>query len=213
MVVVVDDASVKIERLTLGQWDTNSYIVICRRTGNSVIVDVPADASTILKNLEGTNVQYILMTHSHIDHTGALEEIKSELKVPLIAHKADANQLPIPPDITPNDGDTLSLGKVRIEVLHTPGHTPGSLCFRIGKYLLSGDTIFPGGPGNTSSPSNFKLIIRSITEKVLVLPDNTQLHPGHGESTTVVKAKEEFTIFSSRPHDANLCNDVLWLSS
>jgi len=213
MLIVVDNASVKIERLTLGQWDTNSYIVICKRTGNGLLVDAPADASAILKKLEDTKVQYILMTHSHKDHTGALEELKSELKVPLAAHITDANQLPVPPDITLNDGDIISLGKVRIEVLHTPGHTPGSLCFQIGKYLLSGDTIFPGGPGNTNSPANFKVIIKSITDKVLVLPDNTQIHPGHGESTTVVKAKEEFTIFSSRSHDPNICGDILWLSS
>jgi len=211
--IVVDNASVKIERLTLGQWDTNSYIVICKRTGNGLLVDAPADASAILKKLEDTKVQYILMTHSHKDHTGALEELKSKLKVPLAAHITDANQLPVPPDITLNDGDIISLGKVRIEVLHTPGHTPGSLCFQIGKYLLSGDTIFPGGPGNTNSPANFKVIIKSITDKVLVLPDNTQIHPGHGESTTVVKAQEEFTIFSSRSHDPNICGDILWLSS
>ena len=213
MVVVADDGSVKIGRLTLGQWDTNGYIVVCHQTGNSVLVDAPANASTILNNLGGTKVQYILMTHNHRDHTGALVEVKSKLRVPLAAHTADASKLPVPPDIILDNDDDISFGEVKMTVLHTPGHTPGSLCFQIGNYLLAGDTIFPGGPGKTSSPGDLKVIIKSIKEKVLVLPDGMQIHPGHGESITVAKAKEEFAVFSSRSHDPNLCGDVLWLSS
>jgi len=96
-------------------------------------------------------------------------------------------------------------------VLHTPGHTPGSLCFRVGRYLISGDTIFPGGPGRTSSPDDFKQIIKSITEKIFVLPDDTQIYPGHGNSTVLKNEKEEFAVFASRPHEPNLCGEVLWL--
>jgi glyoxylase-like metal-dependent hydrolase (beta-lactamase superfamily II) len=100
-----------------------------------------------------------------------------------------------------------------LKVLHTPGHTPGSLCFWVGKYLISGDTIFPGGPGQTKSPTDLKRIIESITRKIFVLPDDTAIYPGHGDSTLLRKEKEEFAIFSSRPHNPNLCGDVLWLSS
>jgi len=96
-------------------------------------------------------------------------------------------------------------------VLHTPGHTPGSLCFRVGRYLISGDTIFPGGPGRTSSPDDFKQIVKSITEKIFVLPDDTQIYPGHGNSTVLKNEKEEFAVFTSRPHEPNLCGEVLWL--
>jgi glyoxylase-like metal-dependent hydrolase (beta-lactamase superfamily II) len=81
----------------------------------------------------------------------------------------------------------------------------------VGKHLISGDTIFPGGPGKTKSPIDLKLIIQSITSKIFVLPDDTVLYPGHGDSTLLRKEKEEFAIFSSRPHDPNLFGDVLWL--
>jgi glyoxylase-like metal-dependent hydrolase (beta-lactamase superfamily II) len=79
--------------------------------------------------------------------------------------------------------------------------------------LISGDTIFPGGPGKTKSPADLRQIIKSITDKILVLSDDTAIYPGHGDSTTLKKERNEFAIFSSRPHDLNLCGDVLWLSS
>ena len=210
---VVEGESVQIERLELGPFGTNAYVIVCRATRDSVLVDTPTEASQILERLKGTNPKYILLTHNHMDHLGALSEIKSKLQAPLAAHPLDAMNLPLSPDILLNDGDTVSFGNVDIEVLHTPGHTPGSLCFLIGQYLISGDTIFPGGPGKTRSPANLKQIIESITKKILVLPDDTQVYPGHGDSTVVKKEKDEFAVFCSRPHDPNLCGDVLWLSS
>jgi len=148
-----------------------------------------------------------------MDHIGALSELQSKLEVPLAVHASDAKSLPSPPQILLNDGDTVSFGNIKLEVLHTPGHTPGSLCFRAGQYLISGDTIFPRGPGKTRSPADLKQIIKSITDKIFVSPDNTQIFPGHGNPTTLKKEKDEFAVFSSRPHDPNLCGDVLWLSS
>ena len=213
MVVVVKDDDIQIERLTLGSFGTNAYIVICQKTRDSVLIDTPAEASTIMDRLHGTNPQYILLTHNHMDHLGALTELHSKLKVPLAVHASDAGNLPSPPEILLNDGDTISFGNLNFEVLHTPGHTPGSLCFRSGRYLISGDTIFPGGPGKTSSPAAFRQIVKSIAEKIFVLPDDTQIYPGHGDATVLKKEKEEFAIFSSHPHSPNLCGDVLWLSS
>jgi len=213
MVVVVKDDNIEIERLELRPWGTNAYIIICLQTGNSVLIDAPADASTIMKRLQGTKPKYILLTHNHMDHIGALSELRSKLKVPLAAHAADSTRLPSPPEILLNDGDVVSFGKVKLEVLHTPGHTSGRLCFKIGKYLISGDTIFPGGPGKTRSPADLRQIIKSITDKIFVLPDDIEIYPGHGDSTILKKERDEFAIFSSRPHDPNLCGDVLWLSS
>ena len=210
---MVNDNDLRLERLELGSWETNAYIVTCLKTGDSVLIDAPAEADTIIKSLEGTEVKRILITHSHFDHTGALPELRSRLKVPVAAHAADASGLPYPPEILLNDGDVIPLGKLNIEVIHTPGHTRGGLCFRVGKYLMSGDTIFPGGPGNTGSPTAFKQILKSIRDKILVLPDDTQIYPGHGSPTTLKKERGEFAAFSSRSHDSNLCGDVLWLSS
>ena len=213
MAIVVKDEHLQIERLELGFFGTNAYILTCRQTGDSVVVDAPAEANKIIDSLKGTNPRYILLTHNHMDHIGALAELRSKLGIPLAAHAEDAGILPSPPEIQLNDGYSISFGNIKLEVLHTPGHTPGSLCFKTGKYLLSGDTIFPGGPGKTSSPANLQQIVKSITGKIFTLADDTQVYPGHGDSTIIKKEKEEFAAFSSRPHNPNLCGDVLWLSS
>ncbi len=213
MVVVAKEAAIQIERLELGSFGTNAYIVICQETRDSVLIDAPAESNTIMDRLEGTNPKYILLTHNHMDHIGALAELRARLKVPLAAHASDVGNLPSPPEILLSDGDTVSFGNLKFEVFHTPGHTPGGLCFKVGRYLISGDTIFPGGAGKTRSPADFKQIIESITEKVFVLPDDTQIYPGHGDSTVLRKEKDEFAVFFSRPHNPELCGGVLWLSS
>ncbi|MBW2337547.1 MAG: MBL fold metallo-hydrolase [Deltaproteobacteria bacterium] len=213
MSVIVKDDSIQIERLNLGPFGTNSYLLICQKTGASVIVDAPGDAEKVLKRLEGTHPKYILMTHNHMDHVDALAALKSALNVPLAAHEDDAGGLPVKPEQFLNDGDTISFGEIQLKVLHTPGHTPGSLCFLTGSYLISGDTIFPGGPGKTWSPDDFKKIVESLRNKIFTLPDETQVYPGHGDATVLKKEKHEFEAFSSKPHDPDLCGDVVWLSS
>jgi len=213
MVVIVKDDDIQIERLELGSFGTNAYILVCPKTRESVLIDAPADAGTIVGRLKDTTPKYILLTHNHMDHIGALSELQSRLKVPLAAHALDTRRLPSPPKILLNNGDVVSFGNIMLEVLHTPGHTPGSLCFKSGKYLMSGDTIFPGGPGKTWSPADFQQIVQSITERIFVLPDDTQIYPGHGAATVLKKEKDEFAAFSTRSHNPNLCGDVLWLSS
>ena len=213
MVVVVSDNNIQIERLELGPFGTNAYVMVCRATGDSVLIDAPAGASKIFEAFTGNSPKYILLTHAHMDHLGALRELQYELRVPVAAHPLEAESLPSPPEILLNDGNIISFGNIELKVLHTPGHTPGSLCFLTGRYLIAGDTIFPGGPGKTSSPTALREIIESITRKIFVLPDDTQVYPGHGDSTVVKKEKDEFAVFSSRPHKPHLCGDVLWLSS
>ena len=213
MVVVARDDNIQIERLELSPFGTNAYIIICRKTGDSALIDTPGEADTIMDRLKGTNPRYILLTHNHMDHILVLSELSSMLKVPVAAHALAAVNLPTSVEMLLSDGDTISLGDLELEVIHTPGHTPGSLCFRVGRYLISGDTIFTAGPGKTMSPKAFQQIVKSITEKIFVLPEDTQIYPGHGDSTVLKKEKDEFAVFSSRPHNPNLCGDVLWLSS
>ena len=205
--------TIQIQRYALGPFGTNSYIITCLETGDSVVVDAPGDAPKILEKLAHTQPRYILMTHNHMDHTGALAELKSALNVPVVAHAADAGRMPIPADMQPDDGATLSFGKIDLAVLHTPGHTPGSLCFYTEGYLISGDTLFPDGPGKTGSPANFKQIVESLKNKIFVLPDDTQVFPGHGDHTVLGKEKQAFEAFDARQHDPNLCGDVLWSKS
>jgi len=212
MPVVGEDSTIRIVQLDVGGgMVSNAYLLVCQRTGESVIVDTPGDAGRILEQVKGTKPRYILITHNHFDHLGALAELRSRLQLPVAAHPADA--LPEPPDILLNDGDTLSFGRIELTVLHTPGHTPGSVSFRTGKYLVSGDTLFPGGPGKTGSPAALRQIIESITDKLLVLPDDVEVFSGHGDPTVLKKEKEEIAVFKSRSHAPDLCGDVLWLSS
>ena len=210
---MIKDDRIQIEKLELGPFGTNAYILICRKTGASVVVDAPAEAKQILGQLKGTNPKHILITHSHMDHTGALSELKSALNVPIGAHAADAGSLPVQPDIMLNDADVISLGDIQLSVLHTPGHTPGSLCFLTGTYLIAGDTIFQDGPGKTGSPADFTRIVESLTRKIFVLPDDTRIYPGHGGATVLKKEKQAFASFCARSHNPNLCGDVLWSSS
>jgi len=213
MTNVIKDDRIQIEKIELGPFGTNAYILVCRNTGESVVVDAPADAGKILALLKGTRPKYILITHNHMDHTGALAELKSTLDLPVAAHADDAGSLPVSADQLLNDGDVISFGDIKLSVLHTPGHTPGSICFLAGSYLIAGDTLFPDGPGSTGTPADFKRILDSVTGKIFVLADDTQIFPGHGNSTTLLKERKAFEVFSARSHEPNLCGDVLWASA
>ena len=212
MAIVAEDGNIRIIQLDVaGTIVSNAYLLVCQKTGDSALVDTPGDAGKLLEQLKGTNPRYVLITHNHFDHLMAFDEVRSKLQVPVAAHPLDA--LPSPPDVLLNDGDTVSFGNIELTVLHTPGHTPGSICFYTDKYLISGDTLFPGGPGKTGSPQALKQIIESITTKILGLPDDTQVFSGHGDPTVLKKEKGEIAVFKSRSHDPNLCGDIVWLTS
>lgn len=209
---LVNNEKVQIQKITLGPYETNAYVIVCQETKDSVLVDAPAEAETLLEKLQGTTPCYLLLTHSHPDHTGALKALKDKLQVPLGAHPEEAEKLTLTPELLLTEGTLLTVGKLQFEVLHTPGHTRGSICFKMGDFLFGGDTLFPGGPGKTFSPEGFQQIIESITHKILTLPEETVVLPGHGDPTMVKKAREEYRIFSSKKHRDDLYGDVLWLS-
>jgi len=199
-------------KLTLGPYGTNAYVIINRATQQSILIDAPAEADTLLEKLAGTSPQYIIITHSHFDHTGALKELKSKLGIPLIAHEFDAGNLPVYPDILVHNDLKIFLGELSVNLFHTPGHTPGSICLLIENYLISGDTIFPGGPGHTDTPDDFRQIIDTIKNRIIPLPENVEIFPGHGDKTTISEEKRNFLIFNSKKYNENLHGDVLWLS-
>jgi hydroxyacylglutathione hydrolase len=206
-------SSVIISRLETAPYGTNAYLVSCPRSNNCVLVDAPGEGERIRRELKNLRLQSIVLTHSHFDHTGALQELADRFQVPVAAHAADADRLPRRPDIHLKDNEVLTFGEIELMVLYTPGHTPGSLCFWSEGILLSGDTLFPGGPGRTASPAAFQQILNSLNTKIFVLPDSTTIYPGHGPSTTLKKEKQKFAVFTGRPHAPELCGDVLWLSS
>lgn len=210
MAIIEKGNDIQIERLELGPYGTNTYLLTCLKTGACVVIDAPGEPENVQSHLKGLRPQYLLITHNHVDHIGGLAELVSLLCVPVAAHPADAAQLPVPAEMQLQDGDLISVGALRLEVLHTPGHTPGSVCFLNGRCLIAGDTLFPGGPGHTRSPADFQQILASITRKLLVLPDDTVSYPGHGEATLLGKERPAIKRFLARLQAPDLCGDVLW---
>lgn len=193
--------ALQLKKFSVGSMDNNVYILIDPATKDSVLFDAPTDARRILKELEGTTLRAILMTHTDIDHIQALQEVRKVTDAPVGVHPLDADHLPAAAEFEIHDGDKLTYGGIELTALHTPGHTPGSLCFVSDGVLIAGDTLFPGGPGNTSrSTSSFDDIIASIRDKLFVLPDDTPVYPGHGAPTTIGAEKPSLPEWIARGH-------------
>lgn len=180
------DDRVKVIALSVGPYDNNVYLVACARTDRAVIVDAAADGDRILAAAAGLTVEAILTTHGHQDHIQAIDRVQEELGIPWLLHPDDFGIAGRRPDRPLADGDEIVVGEIALHTIHTPGHTPGSVSFVIEPVLLSGDTLFPGGPGATRwEYSSFGSIMDSISERLLVLPEPTLVYPGHGRSTTI----------------------------
>lgn len=174
-------------KLSVGPMDNNVYLVACG--DEALLVDGANEASAILKELGSRRLAKIIQTHGHGDHLMALEELVEATGAPVFAHEADAPSMPVPTNPL-NGGDVVDLGPLTLDVLHTPGHTPGGLCFLLREagqtHLFAGDTLFPGGPGNTwGDPAAFAQIMDSLEECLFMLPDDTFVYPGHGADTTI----------------------------
>lgn len=169
------------EKVIVGGLETNCYILKAGQSG--IIIDPGADPSRIIKKIKDLKIDLILATHNHFDHLTALRQVKEKTQAQAAIHPLDWTE---GFDRKLSDGEKILLGREEILVIHTPGHTPGGCCFLVGGDLFSGDTLFPGGPGNTAFPGgDEQAIYESIREKLMVLPDDTKVHPGHGPSTTI----------------------------
>lgn len=202
-----------IKVAALGDFNNNAYVIVDPQTGESIIVDMPMEGEKVLSAAVGTRVTRIVLTHTHRDHWMSYDIIKNATGAPVACHPAEEMMPRDKMDIPLTDGEEIVVGSGRVRVIHTPGHTPGSVCLLVGNQLITGDTLFPGGPGNSRTPDALQQIIRSIVDKLYVLPDDTLVLPGHGEDTTIGKSKQEYAVFASRSHPPDLCGDVLWEQS
>jgi len=207
------DGEIKITKINMGPYNNNGYIVVCPETQEGVIIDTPAEPEKLLNELGDIRIKAILITHGHQDHLLGFDEIRSSVGAIVASGENDASLLPTPPEIGLKDGAVIQFGHRSIQAIFTPGHTEGSTSFLVGKHLFSGDTLFPGGPGKSRTPEAFQQEINSITTKLLVLPDETAVYPGHGDDTTIGEARAQYQSFASRSHPDDLHGDVSWLES
>lgn len=196
---------------TVGSWPMNAYLLIDQATGSSAIVDPGAEAEAILSLLAGTRVAAILVTHGHIDHVGALSEVKEATNAPVYINPLDASTFKLDVDIPLEDGTIISIGEEQLRAIHTPGHTPGMTCLDLGdSRILVGDIIFVGGPGKTWSRKDFATTMRTMQEIVFTWPDETRFYPGHGPSGTIGQERPTFEAFVARGWPRKLHGDVTW---
>jgi glyoxylase-like metal-dependent hydrolase (beta-lactamase superfamily II) len=182
-----EDAAVEVHRVVVGPFENNVYVIRCRRTGDSVLVDAANEHERLLEMCTALGVRTVVETHGHWDHVQAIPQLR-EAGYDVAVRKEDAHMLDSYDQLLEDD-DALEVGRLRIRTIHTPGHTPGSICFQVEgtPLLFTGDTLFPGGPGNTKSDlGDFSVIIRSITERLYApYGDATIVLPGHGALTTI----------------------------
>ena len=208
---VFEDDRLRLVKLgPLGPFANNAYLIQDRESAEAIVVDAPQDGERILEMLDGGRVTRIVVTHRHGDHWVSIDALKAKTGAPVSCHEADRERYAAKVDSTIADGEEIEIGGLRVRAIHTPGHTPGSLCFLVGRHLISGDTLFPGGPGRSDKPEDLQEEIRSITTKLFALPDETAVHPGHGDGATIGQSKREYAVFASREHAPDLCGDVTW---
>jgi glyoxylase-like metal-dependent hydrolase (beta-lactamase superfamily II) len=181
------DTAVEVHRLVVGPVDNNVYIVRCRSTGDSLLIDAANEHDRLLELCRSLGVRQVVETHGHWDHIQAVEAVR-DAGIDVAVTSADAGMLPSYDQLL-EDRAVLEIGRLRIGTVATPGHTPGSMCFSVEgtPLLFTGDTLFPGGPGNTSfDHSDFSTIIRSIEGRLFTeFGSDAMVLPGHGAGTTI----------------------------
>lgn len=198
------NGNISINRLTVGLLSANCYIVGSVRTGEGIIIDPGGDAKQITRAIDDSRLEIktIVLTHGHSDHMAALYDIQRYTGAVVAIHQSDSNVLrgggeyrmmfgisyrtPLSVDRLLDDDDIIEMGYIRFRVIHTPGHTPGSICLHTGNKVFTGDTLMHHGIGTTFTlGSSRSHLIDSIQRRLMVLPDDTILYPGHGRETTI----------------------------
>jgi glyoxylase-like metal-dependent hydrolase (beta-lactamase superfamily II) len=204
-------SEMEIKQLEVGNLMVFTYIIKCELTGQGLVIDPADETERIIQkaNEMKCSIKYIVNTHAHVDHIMGNEEMKRLTGAQIVIHRDDADLLinqspmmfrmfggrPSPrADILVKEGDIIQVGQVKLRVIHTPGHSPGGICLYSNGALFTGDTLFVGGVGRTDLPGgSWKLLIESIKNKLLVLPDETIVYPGHnyGDSPTSTIGREK----------------------
>lgn len=187
-----DLARLSVTKVSVGgAWDNNAYLLRCTDTGEELLVDAAAEPERILDVRSDGPLTAVVTTHRHRDHWGALADVTAATGAATLAHPADAPGIGVPTTRVVDEGDRIPLGRCELEVIHLVGHTPGSIALLYDDpdghpHLWTGDSLFPGGVGKTTSPENFTSLIDDVERKIFDrLPDETWVYPGHGDDTTL----------------------------
>jgi glyoxylase-like metal-dependent hydrolase (beta-lactamase superfamily II) len=181
-----------IRKLAVSEMANNAYLLTSTATGESVLVDAAAEPEALLALIEGADVRTVVTTHGHWDHHRALPQVVEATGAQTVAHPADAGDLPVPVTRPVEHGDTVPVGDQVLEVVHLRGHTPGSIALvwrgpgGAGTHVFTGDSLFPGGPGRTTTPENFASLMEDLEQRIFSqFDDETWFYPGHGKDSTL----------------------------
>jgi glyoxylase-like metal-dependent hydrolase (beta-lactamase superfamily II) len=183
-----------VTKLAVGPMDNDAYLLTCTETGEAALIDAANEAGRLLELIGDRPLRRIITTHRHFDHWQALAEVQQATGADVVAHPDDAVELPVPVTTLVEQGGTIPVGAATLSVIHLRGHTPGSiaLCYDAAgqlasePHLFTGDSLFPGGPGRTTTPEAFNSLMSDLEERVFGrLPDETWIYPGHGNDSTL----------------------------
>lgn len=210
-----DDGVVRIVKIgPMGPYSNNAYIVRDLASGASLLVDMPLEEKQLLEAIAADGgVRSIVATHWHPDHWMSYDAVRAATGAPVFVGDREINIAKERIDGTLADGDEVPVGSARVRVLHTPGHTPGSISLKVGRALISGDTLFDGGPGKTFAKGELETLIKSIVDRLHPLEDDTVVLPGHGASTTIGESRRQYAEYVRHPRPAGFFGDVEWLAS
>ncbi len=187
-----------LRKLVVGPYQANCYILGCKNTKEGVVIDPGDEAFRIVKEISnlGLTIRHILITHGHIDHVGGAEEVRRITRAPVWIHPLDARGLEFPADGSLSDGQAIIFGTFKLEVIHTPGHSPGGVCFHAPGAVFTGDTLFAGSIGRTDFPGgDHNQLIRGIVQKIFPLGDDLRVYTGHGPSSTIGRERTNNPFF------------------
>lgn len=203
----------RLETRQVGPWGMNTYALIDAETNESVLIDPGADPDALMEMLGDSRPQAILLTHTHPDHVGALDEMRQQLGVPVLAHPGSHEPMgqPVKADQWLEDGDAFALGAHMLRVVHTPGHIGNQICFAIegDNRTIVGDTIFAGGPGKTWSSDGFQATLQTLRNVVMAWPDDAVCYPGHGPSFRLGDKRAAIQAFLGKDH-GDFYGDAEW---
>ena len=209
---VIAEETLRIVKVgPMGPYNNNAYLVRDTAAEQAILVDMPLETATLLDAMAAEGgVTSIIATHWHPDHWMSYDAVRAATGAPVLV---GAKEIKIPEeriDGRLDDGATLRVGSHEVTVLHTPGHTPGSISLRIGGVVITGDTLFDGGPGKTFAAGELEVLIASIERSLLPLPPETVVLPGHGGDTDIASSRRGVAAYRRDPKPAGFFGDVEW---